>query len=207
MTVKEITEKLKSISLFSETKDIESVIEMFPPKAITLGMGEKYVTKSALVLFVNGKADIVKEQENKIAYLKTVSDICVFGLGTLFAEEGDYISTLVAKTETVLLEFSQDFVTALVSRDSEFSLRLIKLLCQKVRYLNRRIDYYTCPGAEGKVHEFLTRSCDDDGVVVMSMSKLSDTLGIARASLYRAVTALEEKGYIIKDGKKIQLLK
>lgn len=207
MTAREIAELLDTTRLFAGIEGVESAVEEFPPQSVLLTAGDRYEIKNSLALFVSGRADIVKESAGGSAYMKTVSDTALLGLATLFSKEGEYISTLVAKSNTELLMFSEEFVSALIVRNSEFSLRLVSLLCQKVRYLNRRIDFYTCSGAEKKVHEFLIRSRDSEGKVVMSMSKLSETLGIARASLYRAIASLEEKGYIIKDGKKIILLR
>lgn len=207
MTVREIADMLNETQLFNGIAGIEKAVVTYPPKLITASSGDKYEIKKSLVLIVSGKADIVKESETRTAYMRSVTGHSLLGLATLFSPEEEYISTLVAKTEVTLLLFSQDFVCSLINTDAEFSLRLIGLLCQKVRYLNRRIDFYTCSDAEEKVHEFLVRSSDDDGTVTMSMSRLSETLDIARASLYRAITALEKKGYIIKEGKKIQLIK
>lgn len=207
MTKSEISKHLEMISLFKGIDGLEHAVKAFPPEEIHLSSGEKYTIKNSLALLVTGKADLIKESDNKAVYLKTVEGVTLLGLASLFATESEYISTVFTKSESTILMFSEEFVKALVESDSEFSLRLVKLLCQKVRYLNRRIDFYTCQGAEEKVHEFLLRSCDCEGEVVMSMSKLSDILGIARASLYRAVAALEEKGYIIKNGKKIKLIK
>lgn len=207
MNAQEVVKLLDTTPLFSGIENLEKYVEAFPPTPVTLRAGERYQIKNSLSLFVDGKADLVKESENRSVYLKTVSNTTMLGLATLFAGDQEYISTLVAKKETSLLLFSESFVEEVISNDSEFSIRLIKLLCQKVRYLNRRIDFYTCSGAERKLHEFLMKSADGEGRVVMSMSKISDTLGIARASLYRALVSLEEKGFIIKEGKKILLLK
>lgn len=207
MTVSEIRDMLNKTPLFEGLHCTDKVMTAYPPTSLTVPAGEGYEVKNSLALLVSGKADIVKESETRTAYMKSVTDRTLLGLATLFSSDGEYISTLAAKTDVELLLFSEDFITALVKAEPEFSLRLVKLLCQKVRYLNRRIDFYTCTDAEEKVREFLVRSSDADGMLVMSMSRLSETLGIARASLYRAITALEEKGYIIKDGKKIQLIK
>lgn len=207
MTVSDIAEKLYTTRLFKNIKGLENIISSHAPVEIRLSAGEKYEIKNSLALFLKGKADIVKESDSRTAYMKTVSDTALLGLATLFSDESEYISTLVAKSESILLLFSEEFVKAVIKADADFSLRLVTLLCQKVRYLNRRIDFYTCQGAEDKVHEFLQRTSDADGRIVMSMSKMSETLGIARASLYRALTALEEKGCIVRNGKKIQLIK
>lgn len=207
MESREITNILAEVSLFDGIKELSELVERFPPVEIQLNAGEKYVIENALTLIMQGRADIVKESQGKDVYLKTVNGKALLGLATLFSDNSEYISTVLAKNSVGLLAFSEDFVKGLMEKSTDFSLRLVKLLCQKVRYLNCRIDFYTCSGAEAKVHEFLARSCDCDGNVNISMSKLSDTVGIARASLYRAVASLEEKGYIIKNGKKIKILK
>ncbi len=207
MTAKEIADKLRSTALFAEINGLEELAEEYPPVLLQLLPGDKYEIKNSLALFLEGRAEIVKESESKTAFMKSVSDLTLLGLATLFSAKEEYISTLISKTEVKMLVFSEDFVKSLISCNSDFSLRLVSLLCQKVRYLNRRIDFYTCSDAEEKLREFIVRSSGADGKIVMSMSKLSETLDIGRASLYRAITALEEKGYIIKDGKTIQLLK
>lgn len=206
MTVEQIWETLRKLDLFKGLERTVEVLESEPPTEIAVSSGGKYEARSSIVLFLSGRADIVKESETRTAYMKTLSEPTLFGFATLFSSE-EYVSTLVAKTDVKLLLFDEAFVTALIKREPEFSLRLVKLLCQKVRYLNRRIDFYTCSDAEDKLHAFLKSSGDSEGNIVMSMSKLSEILGIGRASLYRAITSLEEKGYIIKEGKKIQLLK
>ena len=140
MTVKEISEAIRDLPLFEGIDSIDSVIESYPPKEVTVSTGERYQTNSSLVLFLSGKADIVKESESRIAYLKSLSEPTLFGFATLFSSD-EFISTMIAKTEVRLLLFGEDFLSALIKQDPEFSLRLVKLLCQKVRYLNRRIDF------------------------------------------------------------------
>ena len=207
MIAKEIVNELYKTALFEGIEGLEEHINAFPPTCIKLAQGERYVIRNSLSLLVSGKVDIVKEFEGRDAYMKTVNTTSLLGLATLFANEEEYISTLVAKSSVSLLLFSEEFVKTLIANNPDFSLRLVALLCRKVRYLNRRIDFYTCSGAEEKVREFLSRTADCEGEVVISMSELSKTLDIARASLYRAVNSLEEKGYIAKNGKKITLLK
>ena len=207
MVAKEIANELYKTALFKGIERLEEHINAFPPTCIKLAQGERYVIKNSLSLLVSGKINIVKEFEGRDAYMKTVNTTALLGLATLFADEEEYISTLVAKSSVSLLLFSEEFVKTLIMHNPHFSLRLVTLLCKKVRYLNRRIDFYTCSRAEEKVREFLSHTANCEGEVVMSMSELSKTLDIARASLYRAVNSLEEKGYIAKDGKKITLLK
>ncbi len=202
-----ISEQLNKIPLFGTVEYSAAIAERFPAVTKELSAGERYCVKNSIALLASGRAEVVKESQDKSTYLKTLKPPSLVGLATLFDESGGYISTLVAKTNAVLIVFGEDFIEYLIENDSAFALRFARLLCGKVRYLNQRIDFYTCSSAESKIYEFLVRFADSEGKVVMSMSRLAETLDIARASLYRAVSELQKSGVIVKDGKKIILLK
>lgn len=197
MTEQEITAFLETIPLFS------GVTFSSLPSSLVLEAGQTYEVKRELAVFVKGKAEIYK----KDAFLKMVFEPSVIGLATLFDNTNAYISTLIAKSQTTLLLLSEKNVESLISESPEFSKRLILLLSEKLRYLNRRIDFYTTSGAEGKLHAFLLSTAGDRGYVELPMTRLSEILDIGRASLYRAISCLEEEGYIKKQGKKIFLIK
>ena len=169
------------------------------PETLVLKAGDTYEIKRGLAVFVKGKVEIFK----KDAFLKTVIQPTVIGLATLFDKTETYISTVLAKTETTLLVFSEDMIDKIIVENPFFAKRLIVLLTEKLRYLNHRIDFYTTSGVEGKLYAYII----SEGVVELPMTKLSEILDIGRASLYRAIASLEEKGYIKKQGKKIILIK
>lgn len=197
MTETEIRDFLETIPLF------KSVTLSVLPQVLVLRAGDTYEVKRGVAVFVKGRAEIFK----KDTFLKTVFEPSVIGLATLFDTTNAYISTLLAKTETTLLIFSEKDVETLIADSPEFSKRLIVLLSEKLRYLNRRIDFYTTSGAEGKLHAYLLSTAGQNGFVELPMTKLSEILDIGRASLYRALNSLEENGYIKKQGKKIFLIK
>lgn len=203
MTEKEICAFLDDISLFS---GIFSDKLPEPPSEVNLRAGDKYEINNSVVVVYRGKIDIYK----KNAFLKRAEAPSVLGLATLFEDSHAYISTIVPKTDTTLLVFSQSFIDKAIKDSPDFSRRLIELLIDKIRYLNKRIDFYTSPSAEGKLYEYLhssTREMSGEKYIEIPMSRLSGLLDIGRASLYRAISALEEKGKIIKQGKKIILIK
>lgn len=203
MTGKEICEFLDKIPLFTGLFH-EKLYGL--PEVLFLKAGEKYEIKNAMAVIYRGKAEIYKKK----AFLKKAEPPSVLGLATLFDNSQTYISTVIAKTEATLLVFNQTTVEKMIRESPEFSHRLIVLFSEKIRYLNRRIDFYTSEGAEGKLHEFLQASAkgeDGEKTVEIPMSKLSEILDIGRASLYRALLSLEEKGQIKKQGKKIILIK
>ena len=203
MTDSEICELLDKIPLF---KGLFHERLFVRPEVLFLKAGEHYEIKNSMAVIFRGKVEIYKKK----AFLKKAEAPSVLGLATLFDENHTYISTVIPKTDTTLLVFDNDAVEKMITESPEFSHRLIVLFSQKIRYLNRRIDFYTSEGAEGKLHEFLeafAKGNDGEKTVEIPMSKLSEILDIGRASLYRAISSLEEKGHIKKQGKKIILIK
>jgi len=84
---------------------------------------------------------------------------------------------------------------------------LISFLADRIRFLNAKIASLTAHGAEGKLlRHLIQQSSGEDWVTVKgSFSELAKTLNLGRASLYRALERLEEKGTIHRDGKTIFL--
>ncbi len=174
-----------------------------------LASGESTIVKNSLAIVISGILQAEKTSEGKRIYLKKICENEITGIATLFDKKSQYISTLSAKKDSELLFLSEEFVKALISKSPEFSQKFICLLCEKIRYLNSRIDSCTKTTAEEKVFEFIRNSAkseEDTPFIEMSMSSLSSALGLGRASLYRALAALEESGKISKNGKKIYLL-
>ena len=200
MTKAEICQVLLGIPLFEGIKE-KDITEM--PEEVFLSSSDTYEIKRGIVVVYEGKAEIFKKE----AFLKSVKAPELLGLATLFENEENYISTIVAKSDTKLLVLSENSINSLIMSNPEFSKRLILLLSEKLRYLNQRIDFYTSSSAEGKLRQYLVARAGDKGYVEISMSRLSEILGIGRASLYRALLSLEEKGYAKKQGKKIFLNK
>ena len=203
MTDREICEFLDRIPLFAGLFQEKLYVE---PEELFLKAGETYEIKNSMAVICRGKVEIYKKK----AFLKKAEVPSVLGLATLFDEKHTYISTVIPRTQATLLVFNQNTVEKMIRESPEFSHRLIVLLSEKIRYLNMRIDFYTSEGAEGKLYEFLLATAKgDDGEksVEIPMSKLSEILDIGRASLYRAIASLGEKGQIKKQGKKIILIK
>ena len=83
----------------------------------------------------------------------------------------------------------------------------IAFLSQRIRFLNRKIDSFTAPSArEALLRHLLEIHRDGAAEITGGYSQLARTLNIGRASLYRALDALEAEGCIRRDGKCITIL-
>ena len=83
----------------------------------------------------------------------------------------------------------------------------LKLLSDKIVYLNRKIAVLTAGSAEKKLASYIyEHMIGSEFIPDTSISELANVLQMGRASLYRALDVLTDKNIIHKQGKRITIL-
>lgn len=154
----------------------------------------------ALGIVLDGSVCIYRSGEGKEVLLNKLSRGGVFGAASLFGADENYVTVIIAKTSSSVLFFSYEVCLAAVCECPEFSLAYIRFLSGRIRFLNKRIASFASSGAEEKVVKYLL---ENNGTVSISMKQFASVLNIGRASLYRVLDELEEKGLITKNGKTV----
>ena len=134
----------------------------------------------------------------------------VFGAAALFNEEQTYVSRVVSKQKSTVLFLSQDLLRTLFSLNSRMAENYITYLSGRLCYLNRKIDSFTDGRAETRLARYLCELAHAQNraeiTLPCSLTDLSHTLAIGRASLYRAMETLSDERYIERAGKHVQIL-
>lgn len=210
--INRVSEILLKTQLFSTVKGdtLKAILKNGGYSFKTLHDAEEISLCNQLVIVASGILDAHKNENGRKIFLKKINSGEITGIATLFDRGSQYISTLTAKKESELLILSEDFILSSLRTSPDFAEHFSRLLCEKLRYLNSRIDTYTQSSVDARLLEFIkntAKSVDAYPFIEMSMMSLSSALGVGRASLYRSLGALEENGIISKKGKKIYLLK
>lgn len=160
-----------------------------------------------LGIFLSGKAVALPCDEGSGA-IKTFLSGELFGAASCFCEESTApLSNIVAKTACRVLFISREGVETLFRQNPESALEYIRFLSGRVEFLNRRISTFTSRETLIRVARFLLKTADSDGVSKnINFSALAKSLGISRASLYRAKTELVNSGIVSVNGKNITVL-
>lgn len=125
----------------------------------------------------------------------------LFGAAILFADNDEYCSEFVAQKDSEIIFVPENILCDFITEDSGFALEYTKFLTKKLQLLNRKISGYTSKTANDKLLLYLD---EKNGYLEnLDMSLLAKTLGIGRASLYRAIDELIDKKLIVKKGKDI----
>ena len=122
----------------------------------------------------------------------------------LFCKENTYVSKIVASKECTVFFIPEQVVLESIRKNQRFMENYLSLLNEKVRYLNTLVEIYSSPNITTRLAKYLfTHEKELKLPVSSSLTELSNTLSIGRASLYRSLDELEGAGAIEKTGKKI----
>lgn len=196
--------------LFDGLLEIEKQkVEKLLPPSQKFTQGSELYKKDRLAVIVLGKATVYRKGEvcEKIP-VREISAGEVFGAASLFGEWQEGLSSVVATINCEIVYLSQLDLVDIMHVFPTVSINYIKFLSDRIRFLNKRIDFFSADTTVSALLEFLTSNCDEsrECTLNISMSELSKRIGIGRSSLYRALEALEISGKIKRDKKTIQLL-
>ena len=164
--------------------------------------------ENAIGFIVSGKACAVCDNDSGLD-MKTFEKGSCFGAAAVFGGADKYVSTIVANTDIEVLFITETQLEKMFLLYPKTSLNYINFLSETVRFLNKKLSLLSCSSGDDTVLKYLSSSIDIDGYSQhpKSMTLLSKMLGIGRASLYRSLDSLEEKGHIIRENNKIKVIK
>ena len=126
-----------------------------------------------------------------------------FGAEAVFQESRRYPRILTAACSTEVLLLSEDMLRWAMQRNFTVTENYIRYLSGQIQFLHEKITNLTAGTAEERLALFLTEHCASDGSLQTSMTDLCSQLNLGRATLYRALEALEARGLIARGNKAI----
>ncbi len=189
----ELSELISGIS--PEKKHFAKGSVIFSPERFERELG---VILSGKILVTKGRLSVSELKEGEL-----------FGAAALFNDEQTYVSTLTARTPSTVVFFSQASVMSLIDGEERIRMSYIRYLSCRIRFLSDKVDGLSEISGERKLSAFLLRHSDSEGRVLLdcSLTELAARLNISRASLYRELDKLEERGAVSRDGRRVVILK
>lgn len=163
---------------------------------------------NGLGIIINGSAIVTKGSDSDLV-LRVLNKGDIFGVATIFSKEKIYISKISSIGNCKILFIHENLIEKMFELDFILVKNYISVLTDKIYFLNRKIDGFTVNTVEEKLSIFLrnnarmNREGQYEVDVKIDFTELSKVLNISRASLYRIICELEEKGIIKKEGKQI----
>lgn len=161
-----------------------------------------------LYIILSGRAVVFKSNTSDV-FMSVIEEGGAFGMASMFSSSDSQFPTeITALTdcETAVI-YESDF-EMLLRDNANIAVNYIKLLTDKIRFLNLKIDTYTSPSVNKKLAFYLFCNTDSAGraaIPEQGMTALAKQLNTGRASLYRAFDYLEDMNLIKRDGKIISV--
>lgn len=159
-----------------------------------------------LAVLLDGSAQILSGDEKHPALLRTLNAGDSFGAASLFSGERNYRTCVRATEQCRVLYLPAALIQDICLHEPKAALNYISFLSGRISFLNRKITAYTAGSAQEKLVLYLLHlplGADGSWELDISYGKLSEQLGVGRASLYRAMDTLCEAGLIIREKKKV----
>lgn len=130
-----------------------------------------------------------------------------FGIITVFSEAERFPTLVKAKKKTKVMFFDGSEIISLCERYSEISLAVIRFLSNRIEFLNKKIATFSADSVEEKFAFFLLEEAKRyaSETFALNLSKTAKVLNAGRASVYRAIEALEKLSLIKFENKKIYI--
>lgn len=155
----------------------------------------------------SGSATVFSSDGDRDVCLRVLNRGALFGVANLFADSDTFISTVKAEKKCSVVFIDQTAFKRLLETNRGFMYAYYKLLANRIAFLNRKIRQFTAGSAERRLAIYLdTISEQDCFALPFSYSKLCEMIDVGRASLYRALDNLTDKGIISREGKNIRVI-
>jgi CRP-like cAMP-binding protein len=132
----------------------------------------------------------------------------LFGLSALFAESPSYPTEIIASSSGRVFWLAGSAVKRLLHLSPPFFDQYLRITSQKLIFLNDHIHLLLYESARERIEAFLVRCWQNHGnpcPIGYNRKEWAQYLGISRASLYRELDLLQQKGWILVEKKQITL--
>ncbi len=204
---------VKKCILFASARE-DTVYSLFDKEKFTVTSYKKnediFTPNSfskCLAVILSGSASVYKNS----TLMSILSPGAVFGMSVLFYDSEDFPTTVKARETCRVLFITKEQLTEIFRTDPATVEHYITVLSERIHYLNTKIENFTAHSHALKLlmylEEFSQKSKQDEFTLPISLSELANALSIGRTSLYRAFEELESCNKLVKNGKKIRLIK
>lgn len=130
-----------------------------------------------------------------------------FGILAVFSDSKKFPTVVKSSKSTQILFLDKETLTSLIEKYPKVALSIISFMSNRIDFLNKKIATFSADSVEEKFAVYLVNEAKQSGNMSFSLnlSKIARTLNAGRASVYRAIDALEKLSLIKFENKKIYI--
>ncbi len=209
--MKILPEEILSVFLFDGIPDniLGRVLEKYPPEIREYKKGDLILSEEnnshTVGFLLLGECEVRRKRPSgNDVILNILKRSESFGILSVFSDNDGYPTEIFARKNTAVLFFTREDILSMIKDHPEISMNIIRFLTERIQFLNKKITAFSGGSVEEKLSAYLYSEYEIRGSSFPLNCKLcSETLGVGRASVYRALDTLVEAGLIEFVNKKI----
>lgn len=150
-----------------------------------------------------GECEVLHEK----LILNTLKKGDSFGILSIFSNE-PYPTTILAKKESHILLLKKETLLSLIECSPKIAMNVISFLAGRITFLNQKVATLGGSSVVDKCRSYLKDQYHKYGACIsLSISSVARKIGVGRASLYRALDILKEKGILTYEESLVNILR
>ena len=163
-------------------------------------------TTDRIGILLRGSAEVNRESSDGSMHMSTLKRNDLFGAASICGGGGSFVTDIRCRERTRVLIIPEEEMLELLSGNRTVLRNYLCYLNGRIRFLNQRLDAFSKNSVAARVMTFFAAEAKGHIYTVKSFTKLSESLCVSRATLYRALDTLEEEHKIRRNGKEIELM-
>ncbi|MBR7117209.1 MAG: Crp/Fnr family transcriptional regulator [Clostridia bacterium] len=158
---------------------------------------------------IKGECDVFKACGNTLdVRINSIGVGGTFGIVGALSDHEEFPTIVRAKVASTILFVDGQDLYLLMGKYPSVTRNIIEFFAERIRFLNERIATFSEGTVEEKLAHYLLRQCREVGNVSFPFNKqkTAQTLGVGRASLYRALGSLSASKFIQYDNKILHII-
>ncbi len=191
--------------------DIEAAVSQLHPIVAEFPSGTNIFRSNdfspSLIYIISGEVVVEKNECGKNVLLNHLHAGDCFGVAAMYGEVSDYPTRVYTRTAVRIAAIDESGLTALFQAYPAAAISHIRFLSDRIRFLNKKISALTGRDTESKVSNYILRTYGKQTLhKKLNMAETSRLLDMGRASLYRIIGQLNDKGIIKYQNGYIEIL-
>ena len=206
----EIQEFLSETFLFSkiDRSTLQNIIVETPPQVREYPRGSIIFSPTdydkRVGFIMNGQCEVRHTRSDGTAVIiNTLSEFDSFGILSVFSSK-EFPSEIYAKKNSTIIFFNADAINFLIEKYPDVSKRIITFFADRIDFLSRQIITFSGQKVEQRLASYLVSKQAKQGLSFeFNRKKAAEAINAGRASVYRAIDEMTERGIITIESKKI----
>ena len=165
---------------------------------------------SSLIIVISGKVKgEMTDFTGKVIKIEDIPAPGALASAFMFGQKNRFPVNVVAVSDVLLLTIKKQEFLTLLRQNDRILVNFLDMISNRSQFLSEKIKFLNFKTIKGKLAHFIIQKTGKERswvILEMTQNDLADFFGVARPSIARALSEMEEEGLIEARGKNIKII-